>query len=717
MKAEVKLYCGNPTIFLDEVPCSGLMHWTKSPTEADAALFRDADVHFYSFMGNLSVPPPAGTPAQECEIHDGGLPRLLLTEENIDQLMTMLVNTDPAIRILPRIIMNPPVWWEKCNPDELMLFYYFESGKYHRGPRASLASAKWNTIWQKELRRTIRYFEKNWGDHIFGYHTGLGHCGEHVYQWWDTAADFNELNRAEFRNWLKLRYVSIAKLNQAWRSKLTDFEEVTLPEGKEFADFGPRANALFLPETEQRLIDFQLFSSESMADMLLLEARTVKNELAKLGSIKLHGAFYGYINLVANSTQSTVGHSALTRVLKSPDVDFLCGPLSYGARQNGGVTLPQMIPGSIILHGKVFYNEDDTGTHLFHGSHHGYLPTTAEESVQTERRNFLATWSAGGTLWWMDLYGKQWFLSPELQQEFARLHTFAENHLDDHASGAQIAVFVSLTSSLCMRDTPVPLTGNLIEQQLFEIASCGAPFDLFQDEDLPLLAAAGKLEQYKLCIFTNLLAPSAPVRAAIESALKNSDRTLLWFYMPGYFEANTRSEAASETLTGIHFSTVQNGIMPMLTEFWQNDLRMVYGLTRAVYPRFSADDPAATKRGYYVNGTTIAGQPHGSGAALVEKQFSNWKSVWSSSPGLPSLELGRLAEAAGVHLYTRRGDQIFRGRRWLGLHAKCTGPLTIALPERCCCRNAITGEEFPVSDRISLNLNRGETILFDLFQP
>lgn len=714
MKAEIQDFNGTPTIFLDGAPVTGLMHWTRCPSVEDTELFRSAGVHFYSFMGNLAVAPPEPVRPEELEIRDGGLERLLLSPENIDRVMEMLVGVDPEIKVLPRIIMNPPVWWEKRHPEELMVYYNFLRGEYVHGPRACLTSELWNALWQNNLRRTIGHFEAKWGDFIFGYHTGLADCGEHDYKWWDNAADFSAGQLRAFRLWLAGRYGSIDVLNRVWNSRFDSFDAIPLPAGERFADFGPRANSLYLPETESDLIDFQKFASDRMADTLLLEARTVKDELRKLGRTKLFGAFYGYINLVANSTQSTVGHSSLTRVLDSPDVDFLCGPLSYGARQNGGVSLPQMIPDSIALRGKLFYNEDDTGTHVYHGAHHGYLPATAEDSWQAARRNFLATWSSGGTLWWMDLYGKGWFLSPELQKEFAFLRNFAEAHFADRRGSSEIAVFVSLKSSLYLRDTPLPLTGNLIEQQLFEIASCGAPFDLFQDEDIPLLAKSGRLGPYKLCIFLNLVAPEEPVREAIETYLKKDGRTLLWFYAPGYIRNDRRDAEAAGALTGIHFSAVESGIMPMLTETWFRGVRLSYGLTRAVYPRLSADDPEAENLGYFVNGTTIAGQPHGSGAAFAAKGMPGWRSVWSASPGMPSCILGELAARSGVHLYTERGDQVFRGPGWLGVHAKCDGPLELSLPGRFRCRNLVNGEEFPPSATLSLLLKRGETALFEL---
>ncbi len=714
MSFKIDFHHGTPAVFENGTAVTGLMHWTRTPTPEDAKLFRDAGIHFFSFMGNLSVAPDGKVPEEELEIRDGGLQRMLLTPENIDSTMRMLTSIDPQIRILPRIIMNPPLWWERKHPEELMLYYNYNTRSYVRGPRACLASGKWNAAWMPALRETISYFEKKWGDFIFGYHTGVGHCGEHDYQWWDHAADFSEGHLRAFRVWLKKKYTVIEELNRVWRSDWHSFDEIPHPDGARFADFGPRANAIFLPETESDLIDFQKFASDQMADILLLESKTVKSTLRELGREKLYGAFYGYINLVANSTQTTVGHSALTKVLESPDVDFICGPLSYGARQNGGCVLPQMIPGSIRIHGKVFYNEDDTGTHVVHCSHHGYIPATAEDSIHAERRNFLETWQTGGTQWWMDLYGNGWFLDENLKKEFEFLNRFAGEQFNQRKSHAQIAVFVSLESALYMRDNPLPLTGNLIEHQLFEIAASGAPYDLYQDEDIPLLAKAGLLDQYKVCIFPNNLFMKEEIRADVDRLLKKNGRTLLWFYAPGYIRNHNRSAAFSEELTGIRFHAVENGIMPMLTETWIDGLRIAYGLSRAVYPRLTADDSGAEELGYYINGTTIAGYEYGSGAAFVKKDFKTWKSIWSSSPGLPSAILGRMFEDAGVHRFGTRGDPVFFAENWIGIHAKCTGPLRIALPGKFQIRDRISGQEYPAGNRIDLETKRGRTYLFVL---
>lgn len=716
MKVQIGSCNGTPTIFLDGKPVTGLMNWSRYPNEKDTALFRDAGICFYSFMGNLFV-DNQNVPDEDRSTYDGGADRMRMTPENIDRTMTMLLSVNPNIKVLPRIILNAPVWWLRENPDDVLLSYNVNTRSYERLPRPSFLSERWASLWKKNLEEVIEYFESRWSEQIIGYHTGMGHCGEHTYQWWDHIGDFSPVQSRAFQKWLRARYTSVEELNLHWKSSYPSFDAIPLPDAGRLADYTVRAPSLLLPETECDLIDFQKFSSDVVADIILQEGATVKETLKRLGKEKLCGVFYGYINLVANSTQSASGHGALTRVLRSPDIDFICGPLSYAARQNGGTVMPQMIPGSILVNRKFFYNEDDTGTHVVNCEHHGYIPATAEESIYAERRNFMETWRSGGALWWMDLYGIGWFLDDQLKEEFSLLRRFAEVHLNHRESLAEIAVFVSFESCYYLRDTPAPLTGNLIEQQLYEIGALGAPFDLFQEDDLPLLIRNGKIRQYKFCLFLNSVAMPEEIRNLVRTALQNSGRTLLWFYAPGYICGNNHSAENSEELTGIRFSAVESGIMPMLTEAWINGQRISYGLTRAVYPRLTANDPDAVELGYFVNATTIASRSNGHGAALVEKRFAGWRSIWSASPGLPSCLLAKFAQEAGVHLFSERGDQIFYAPGWFGLHSKQNGELTVPFPRPYEFENAVTGERHPCGNSLHLHLKRGESVLFFLHRP
>jgi hypothetical protein len=107
------------------------------------------------------------------------------------------------------------------------------------------------------------------------------------------------------------------------------------------------------------------------------------------------------------------------------------------------------------------------------------------------------------------------------------------------------------------------------------------------------------------------------------------------------------------------------------------------------------------------------------------KQFSDWTSVYSAAPGLPSGLLRNLAQAAGVHIYTETSDAFYTGRGIVALHAWKSGQKAIRLPERFTVREILGGTPplakggqgggiVQATDRIEFDLNEKETRVFEV---
>jgi hypothetical protein len=107
------------------------------------------------------------------------------------------------------------------------------------------------------------------------------------------------------------------------------------------------------------------------------------------------------------------------------------------------------------------------------------------------------------------------------------------------------------------------------------------------------------------------------------------------------------------------------------------------------------------------------------------KQFSDWTSVYSAAPGLPSGLLRNLARAAGVHIYSETGDAFYAGRGIVALHAWKSGRKAIRLPERFTVREILGGTPplakggqgggiVQATDRIEFDLNEKETRVFEV---
>lgn len=709
LRTEIKRHGDAPTIFVNDSPITGLMYWSRNLQTEDIRRFGESGVRLYSFLGNIDLGDPAGTLVQ-----DGCRLCTIMTPEYIDSVMERVLAANPDALLIPRFRLQASDVWKESNPGCLMRWFDLETNQFTDGTMASLGLGPWIDDALEALARSVAYCEERWGEHIAGYHSGFGHCAEHVSWWGPVIADYHPAMRQQFRDWLRQRYGTESALGSAWKEPGLTFGTAEFPAPERFAKFTPSSAALMNPERDQPLIDMLRFHSEHMAGLVVRQARTVKDVLRARDSRKLFGAFYCYSNLPANSISHYAGgQDAHQPVLDCPDLDYISAPVGYSARQPGGVSTGQTQPGSVVLAGKLYFAEDDTGTHLTQ-TRHNTMAATAAQSCQMITRGFLDVWRSGGTQWFMDLFGEGEHRDPEIMGTIDRLAAFAGRHLEDRRSTAEIAVFFSDTS-LSYAKTNNFLTGNLIKQQLNEIAAIGASADVFRIEDLPELVRQNRLAQYKFAIMLNVHVISDEVRALVETQLKTGQRTILWFHAPGLIHQGRFSPERSNELTGIHCVMQTGGRASLITEVLVDGRRFSYGTQRNVYPRLVAADPQATSLGYLVEGTWTPFREGSDGAMLAMREFPEFRSVWSGSPNMPSGLLAMFAEKAGVHLYCRCGSQVFHAANWVAVHAKWDGELELRFPDKVTLRDAFTGDTVAVdTDLVRRTVHRGDNLVFEL---
>lgn len=710
--SEVRAFHGMPTLFINGEPDTGLMHWNRRPEPEDIAVFRDSGIHLVSFMGTLAIRKAPDIPAS---YRDGLLPLPELTEDFLDRTLAMLEETDPAIKVLVRFRITPPEWWREEHPADMIRTYRIASRSFADEPHAAVSSSAWRETVREAIEKTVEYLEAEWPHRVLGYHPGLACCAENAYAWGNCIADFSAPQLAAFRKWLERGYGTVERLNASWHTELSSFDEAEFPAPEIYLAGSPAdARVLLDPEKERHAVDFMRFNSEMMADAVVFQAKTVKNTLRKLGRTKICGAFYGYVNLPSSQADYFCsGHNAHKAVLEEPDIDFLCAPVGYSARQTGGVSAPQLLPASAAAHGKLYYAEEDTRFHLAKEEREcvsGSEPQTASLLYRT----FFDSWRAGGTIWWMDLFGRGWYRDPWFKKPLSFCAAFARGHLENRVSTAQIAVFFSDRSVAWERMTLPALSGSLVEQQIAEIASCGAPFDLFRLEDIPLLAEQGRLTQYRLVLFLNAHDVPPALRACMKEKLFRDGRTVVFFAASGIMDGKVASAENMFDLTGIR-TTVAPSRNCLLTESFLEGRRIVFGWPRCTDPCIvsALPDPDAEILGWYVHGT-LANEPgKTSGGSLVTKKFPSWRSVWCASPGLPEAWIAHFAREAGAHIWSACGDQVFSARDWFGFAAKSSGPHGIRLPEKCTVRDAFTEEVIARdADFLTVPANRGDFRLF-----
>jgi hypothetical protein len=700
LKTAVRAWKGRPTLFINDQPHTGLMHWRSKPDDAagDIALLAGAGIDLMTTGMGGAAWAKDGAP----------------DFRTLEKRMRMFVEAHPGIMVMPRIHLRPPAWWLEQHPDEVMRNYNLDTNEWQPGEWAAITSEAWRRGAEAALAPMIEHLEANWGDHILGYQPGSGDCGEYSYHWGfprRVLSDYSEPHVRAFRGWLNVRYGGdVERLRAAWKME-TDFETAAVPPpARRVRD---RSQSSLLDPAEDRwVIDYNWFHSEAMTDCAIWGCRLIKDALRRLGREKICGVYFGYHHFEPGEPQLffNSGHHAHQPLLESAVVDFLAAPNYYPNRQSGGSYASQLLPASVRLHGKLYYSEEDTGTHLAHEGWWGFVCRDAEMSASVLRRNLLGVLQDGGTQWWMDWGGTGWYRDETLLGEISALREFAEECLETgYTSAAQIAVFVSDTSAASLR-YDAGLKDALVERQLEELTAIGAPFDVYRLGDLERLAEDPSLARYRLVLFLDTLQITARERQLIRERLAADNRTLLWVYAPGLVQENEWDAKFVEDLTGMRLRLQRSVRHSLLAETWLTGRRLVYGATSAVGPVMIGIDPDATIAGFQVNSTRVACPERGDEPALLIKELDGWRSVWSAAPCLPADLLQVFAREAGVHLYGDRGDQIFAGAGWLGLHARVDGALTIRLPQ---CSRVVDGRAGKViadgAEEFTIASKRGET--------
>lgn len=648
--SEVKEYGGAPAIWIDGKPETGAMHWNRGMTEADVAVFRDAGVHLFSFMGAPPIPDPSGAPTT----YENRFPQLSeLNEAYIDEMLGMIERTDPAAKVLLRLRLTTPDWWRAAHPGECVKSYDISKGRYVVRPWASPASGLWRTEMERAIRRVIRHVEAKWSHLVLGYHPGLCCCAENAIDWDAAVVDYSEAMKRSFGK--------------------------PLPDPERYLSRRHNDTRRFLdPKADADAIAFQRHLSETMSDGVCFISHVVKDELKSLGRTKICGAFYGYFCLPANGVSAlNAAHQDFRRVLDSPDVDFIAAPLDYGARQTAGTTLAQTLPGSIALHGKFYYGEEDTRFHTALDQWN-CVSGSAEQSDPILRRNFLNAFAQGGAVWWMDLFAGRWYRKDRdfTLKGVGACRAFAERHLANRASVAEIALFVSERSIAYDRAAPLLSYTELVGRELSEAACVGAPVDVFLLEDLPLLAEKGKLGQYRLAMLLNASAPEPALRTAVKELLCRNGRTVVFAGVPGYVDGTMGNAKNASDFTGttlVPTDSRDSGIV----EAFVDGRRISYGTTRQSTPLLSVNDAASEPIAWYIEGSlrNVPGKTRG--VAVAAKRFADHRAVVSLVNFLPSDLLRRFALEAGVHIYSPHGDQVFAGPGWFAVSAKMPGRHTL----------------------------------------
>ena len=431
MKAEIKNYKGALRIFIDgEIlpPDAYITYFTEKNCYSD---FTKAGYKLYSFpvffssktLNENSQAPGFGRPIFD----DVNNPDWKALDEDFYRILEAC----PDALIFPRVNVSLSETWERENPDELC-----DEGMapLHR---PCFSSDKWAEETARLYALALDHIESSdYADHVVGYQFAAGNTEE----WFphDMKGSIGKRSREKFA-------------------------EYCSEKGIEGTD-----------------ADLFAFLSDIVAKRICDLATLTKE---KVGRNKLVGTFYGY---TFECNGRTTCHHSLDKVLDCPDIDFLCSPVSYAKDRTLGRDHGCMLPcDSLREHGKLYFAENDTRTHLTlvpypdipYFQNPVFKPKRFDDTVEMLKLHYARALVHGYAHWWFDMWGG-WYADETYMGEMAEFLEISKAAAEkEMGSLASVAVFVD---EKCFKHGK---GGNLAYNIRESLGKMGTPYDCYLASD------------------------------------------------------------------------------------------------------------------------------------------------------------------------------------------------------------------------------------------
>jgi len=336
------------------------------------------------------------------------------------------------------------------------------------------------------------------------------------------------------------------------------------------------------------------------------------------------------------------------------------------------------------------------------------------ETLAVHRRALGYGLTKGTALWWFTLAGDVTFHDDAIIEDIARLQQAGQASLAvDKSHVRDIAVLADEQSYLYMRMGAKPLMQPLMREMHDQLATMGAPFDMYLLSDI----ADARMPDYKLYVFLNPFYLTDSMREAIKAKVRRNNAVAVWFYAPGFVaEDGTLNARGVGDLTGIavrhaeeeralHLA-ITNFDHPITAELDRSD---ALGRTEPLGPVFWADDPQAQVLGRL--------DPDGK-AGMALREFGTWRSVYCASPIMSTGVLRGLARYAGAHVYSTSDDPFYANHNYAMIHTATGGLKQIDLPEPRDVSDAVSGEGLARNAAtIRIEISEHTTRIFRLAPP
>ncbi|MGD9494980.1 MAG: beta-galactosidase [Armatimonadota bacterium] len=645
----------------------------------------------------------------------------------IDRQVANFVALNPGCRLFMRLRLNPPAWWTAAHPDDIATYQRPGEAQGGRLSYASFSSPRWRQDTGEALRAALRRIMA--GEHaerFVGFNLLYAFGPEWEHPCSDMFLDFSPVNIAQYREWLRAQYPTDEALAAAWHQPDATLADASPPPAQErlrgdFYELRDPARG------GQRVADYLRFTDESVVDAIAHMAGIVKAETQRRCVVVAHYGYHfeGYDGFDRINYHER-GHHAIDRFLALGDIDGSGSAYQYRVRQAGGSTVPITTVASLRLHGKLYWLEDDTRTHLSSPTSSYGRAANLWESVNILKRNAAAAIAEASPMWYLDFEGN-WHADPQIMRTIGQIRRIADQALArDRRRNAEIAVIVNQRTVRYLRSSTALWLPVLCHEYFEELPRIGAPFDSYVIEDL----AREDMPDYKLYLRLDTFALNERERELVRDQVLGRGHTVLWHYAPGYITEDALSDQAMSEIAGMRLSALDAGGWPraMLADLQQPMTRglppgLAWGPKLPIGPLITCTDPEAQVLAmqHAVPGTTPDGrfklgdvfEP-----GMAVKDMGEWTSVWCGVPPVPAPLLRGIARAAGVHIYDDAEDFVCANSAMVALHTRYAGERTIRLPRRCRVVDAFTGEQVGADiDSFTVPLRRYETRMWWLEDP
>jgi hypothetical protein len=613
--------------------------------------------------------------------------------DTAQQQLRGVLNNCPDAAIMIRFHVNPPKWWQKKFPEENTVYADTKPMRDSQGlhriieddeenpDRFSLASKKWKDEASAKTKEFLQKLQStSEGNAVFAIQVASGVYGEwHYWGFINNEPDMSAPMLEYFREWLKVKYKTDAALRKAWSDATATLGSATIPSIEQRRS--TKAGVFRDPQKERKVIDYYEAQQTVVADDIIHFCKLVKETWTRP---IITGAFYGYFYAVFGR-EAAGGHLELQRVLKSPYVDFLCGPGTYypEAVVAGDAYRSRSLINSVALHGKLWLDEMDQQPPLV-----PLKDTTFNESVRksiaTVRRNVLFTYTKGMGLWFYDFGpsgfngGKRlndhgswgWWDEPSLLKDIGAMKKLLDTKIEEPYTNDTEVLLVHDTKSFYYTAGTKPdnfmnhWTNNWIPPAIFK---SGVAHDVIHVDDIDKI----KPGQYKVVVFVNTWVLNDQQKKLIQTKVAADGRHLVFVYAAGYSNEQMLDKRFIESVTGFGLQSMA-GMKPLTMEIKKGVLENFKAntISNKIDPLFVVNDRSVETLGTLKDTSAVL---------FARKKLTRHTSWFMAIPSNDPAIWRYIFQQAGAHVYETNGDVIYTGGGVLSIHTATGGDRTIVL--------------------------------------